>query len=130
MPAHYLVTRHSAGSACIDVPVTIPIGNGSCLSQRFSPTGFNPNAPDLRRSTRVVAPDFRLRGRFADTGEERVNARTRGADSMSAPSVTARQEQGGRALLLSLDSHGYLFDSEGLHQFQKIFSFQAQHLGC
>jgi len=87
MPAHYLVTRHSAGSACIDVPVTIPIGNGSCLSQRFSPTGFNPNAPDLRRSTRVVAPDFRLRGRFADTGEERVIARV-GEYSMSTLPTT------------------------------------------
>jgi hypothetical protein len=28
--------------------VPIPIGNAFCLTQRFSPTGFNPNASDLR----------------------------------------------------------------------------------
>ena len=45
----------------LDVAVPIPIGNAFCLSQRFSPTGFNPNASDLHCYHRSFCARIRVK---------------------------------------------------------------------
>ena len=51
----------SKWSARLDVAVPFPIGNPFCLSQRFSPTGFNPNASDLHCYHRSFCARIRVK---------------------------------------------------------------------
>jgi hypothetical protein len=59
--AHHHATHSSAASVYLDVPLTIPIGDGTYLSQRFSPLAFNLSAPELTAITDNSVLAFRLK---------------------------------------------------------------------
>ncbi len=72
IPPHHLLTHSSATSVYLDVPVTIPIGDGTYPFQRFSPLAFNPNAPDLRCHTDRSVLAFRLKPKQSSESHTRI----------------------------------------------------------